>query len=783
MPGALDGIRVFDWTLYGVGPFASALLGSLGAEVIKIEGPKGDPQIGIPPTVGGVSAFYINFNLNKQCVTLDLKNESERETALKLLTTCDVFLNNMRLGTPEKLGLGYDTVSRINPRIVYCVCTGYGSTGPLAELGGGDPMVQAFCGWTSITGQPDGRGELLRQMHQIDMNASIYVVAAILEALYARERTGAGQSIDISMLSTAIAMQRTRLVEHMIAPTPPRPLGSAVSSAVPHQAFRCEDREYLAVGVEEDSQWQGLCSALGAEALASDPRYTSNRGRLRHREELVPRLEEIFATRPLAWWKLQLERHGVPCARLFDFERLRHHPQVARNRYLPDVSTPWGSVVTGGVPWRLSATPGRMRGGSRPDEDTRRIVAAVAEVELRPSASPEPCTELPDGPLGGLLVAELSQGVAGPYCGELLADAGARVIKVEPAAGDFARQLGPQVGAPGGPAFLAVNRNKESAVFEGKHGRRALRSLLARADVVLQDFSDVRGRPLRPTYRTVARDNPEVVFASFSPFGERGPMRALPGSELVIQFMAGIPAGLGRIGDPPIRLGADACSVYAGVYGFQAVLAALFHRSRSGKGQRVAVSLLGSTLHVKGPFWVSQTAPEQWGPPHLEAWTEPPQHGLPTKDLPVMFGFPRYSQTGLRAILQELGADPADADLIWGAAGARRGSGEIRGIWERAFARHTSAEIFEVFARHRGEILVYNTYPSLLNHPQVQALDMVHPVEHPQLGSVPLLGPAWRLQGTPERAFRSPPPLLGQHTDAVLRELEPPGSDSKEFRS
>ncbi len=247
--------------------------------------------------------------------------------------------------------------------------------------------------------------------------------------------------------------------------------------------------------------------------------------------------------------------------------------------------------------------------------------------------------------------------------------------------------------------------------------------------------------------------------------------------------MAGIPAGLGRIGDPPIRLGADACSVYAGVYGFQAVLAALFHRSRSGKGQRVAVSLLGSTLHVKGPFWVSQTAPEQWGPPHLEAWTEPPQHGLPTKDLPVMFGFPRYSQTGLRAILQELGADPADADLIWRAAGARRGSGEIRGIWERAFARHTSAEIFEVFARHRGEILVYNTYPSLLNHPQVQALDMVHPVEHPQLGSVPLLGPAWRLQGTPERAFRSPPPLLGQHTDAVLRELEPPGSDSKEFRS
>ncbi|MCH2171925.1 CoA transferase [Myxococcota bacterium] len=773
MSGPLDGIRVFDWTLYGVGPFAGMLFGALGAEVIKVEGPNGDPQFSIPPTIGGAAALYISFNLNKRCVTIDLKSEQGRREAIELLRTADVFVNNMRRGTPEKYGLGWEDLRQYNPRLVYCACTGYGNTGPMADVGGGDPMVQAFCGWTSTSGTPGGRGELLRQQQQIDMNASAYLVAAVLEALYARERSGMGQAIDLSMLSASINKQRTRILEFLVEDRQPDLLGSAASSSAPHQAFQCQDREWLAVGVETEPQWAALCTALDSPSLASDSRFSTNLLRVTHRKELEDVLSKIFAAFPLAWWKLQLARNAVPCARLHDFERLRHHPQVKRNQFLPEMDTPWGKVSVGGIPWKFMKTPASLRASNLPGADTQSV---FSEAESRNSKAPEQVSPkadlLTEGALSGVRVVELSQGIGGPYCGELLADAGADVVKVEPIEGDWLRSWAPRVDEDRSAAFLSVNRNKRSVVLSGREGRETFSKLLESADVVIADFCDATGRLNRPTYATLKKSNPNVIFCSLSAHGEQGPMARIPGTELTVQFMAGIPAGLGQIGEPPVRLGTDACFLYAGIYAYQGVMAALLHRKRTGEGQKVAVSALGATLNLKSPLWTCQSDPEQWGPPHMGAWTDPPQHGFSTLDLPVMIGFPRYSHEDLKRIFSELDADPSDADIIWEARGdfAKTRTPEVISAWERTFANHTARKIEEVFARHNGEILIYNDYPSLREHPQVREIGSMTEVPNSDGNADPTLAPAWRLLGTPGQPLRSAAPTLGQHTAEILNE-------------
>ncbi len=771
MAGPLSGILVFDWTRLAECPFAGGLLGPLGAEGIKGEGPEGDWQITVPPTMNGVALLYIGFNMNKRCVTLDVKKPQEYQAALRLLATCDVFLNNMRAGTPEKLGLGYDVVSRYNPRIVYCLGTGFGREGPMAKTAAGDGQIQAFGGWSSIQGQPGGRGELFRQNFHMDLNSSLHLTASILEALYAREKTGLGQFIDCSMVGAAMALQRTRLAEYLATGNPPPLLGSACSTAVPHQAFKCQDQQYLAVGVEDDSQWQRLCAALDAKDLAADQRLADNPGRVRLRDELIPSLESIFRSKPLAWWLLQLQKQHVPCGRIWDFELLKYHPQTVQNHFMLDLNTPWGRVYTGGAPWAFSNTPARMGLGSSPGQDTEALVEETrsASLDAKPAI---PQGTLRGGPLSGLTVVELTQGFAGPYCGQLLADGGATVIKVEPPEGDHARKLGPPFQGGESATFLSLNRNKKSVVLRGAGAKANLDKLLKQADVVLADWTDSEGRRKRPSYRQVAALNPKVVFCNLSPFGEKGPLAHQPGSELVIQFMIGLPTGFGRIGDPPVRAGADLVQLSTGVYAYQAIVAALYHRHRTGEGQSISVSLLGCMMNLKGPFWCCQTAPEQWGPPVMGNWTDPPHHGYVTKTTPIFMGMSRFTAADIEAIITELGADLADVKIICDSMDSweKKLAPEVTSAWERAFSKRTAEEISDIIGRHNGEILPVNDYPSLVKHPQTNVLDMLRVVEHPTAGRVTLIGAPWRLHATPEPMSWAPPPLLGQHTEEVLRE-------------
>jgi crotonobetainyl-CoA:carnitine CoA-transferase CaiB-like acyl-CoA transferase len=309
MAKILDGIRVFDLTLAAVGPWATKLLGALGADVIKVEAPGGDRlSHAVPPMIKGNSVLYISANHNKRMIELDLKKEADRAIALKIIEKSDIFVQNMRPGAVERLGLGYDVVSRFNPRMIYVAASAYGRIGPMAGEAGIDPTVQAFCGWCGITGPEHGRGEIYRHLAHLDITTSTTIIQAVLQALIARERTGRGQLIEIEMLTAGMALQTTRLAEYFATGEQPAPLGSAAATTAPHQAFECEDHRYLAVGVERDEQWAGFCRALKLDELISDPRFATNPLRVTHRAELIPILAELFRTKPSAWWIIRLNK-------------------------------------------------------------------------------------------------------------------------------------------------------------------------------------------------------------------------------------------------------------------------------------------------------------------------------------------------------------------------------------------------------------------------------------------------------------------------------------------
>jgi crotonobetainyl-CoA:carnitine CoA-transferase CaiB-like acyl-CoA transferase len=380
MAGILDGIRIFDLTIAAVGPWATKLLGALGADVIKVEMPGGDAlSHAVPPRIQGSSVLYISANHNKRMIELNLKTEADRAVALELAGRSDVFVNNMRPGAVDRLGLSYAAVSQVNPRIVYVLACAYGRNGPMAGEAGIDPTVQAFGGWCSITGPDHGRGEMFRHLAHIDLTTATVVAQAALQGLLARERTGEGQFIEVEMLRAAMAIQTTRLAEYFATGTQPPPLGSASSTTVPHQAFACADGKYLAVGVVSEDQWPRMCQALGLEHLIADPRFVSNPERVTHRTDLIPLLAERFKTKPAAWWMLRLSKARVPNGPFMGFQELRYHPQAIASGGITEIDTPhWGHLSVDGLPWQFDRTPaGPIRAGGLPGEHAAEILAEL----------------------------------------------------------------------------------------------------------------------------------------------------------------------------------------------------------------------------------------------------------------------------------------------------------------------------------------------------------------------------------------------------------------------
>jgi crotonobetainyl-CoA:carnitine CoA-transferase CaiB-like acyl-CoA transferase len=357
----LKGIRVLDLTRVLAGPYCAMLLGDMGAEVIKIEEPgKGDDTRGWPPFSGGQSTYFMSVNRNKQSVTLNLKASEGRELLKKLVKKSDVLLENFRTGTMEKLGLGYATLAKLNPRLVYCAMSGFGESGPESHRGGYDLIVQAESGVMDLTGFPDGPPVKVGNSIA-DLVTGMSGAHGVTLALLARQRTRRGQKVEVAMLDVMASLLTYQAGMYLNAGRTPARRGNEHPSIVPYEVFKAAD-SYLVLGVANNSLWERCCAALDRPDLVKDARYATEASRVENRATLVPLLNEILGTKPAEEWLTRLEAAGVPAG------RIRTVPEVCESAHLRArdmvVSLPHakaGKVRMMGVPIRLHGTPGKAR--------------------------------------------------------------------------------------------------------------------------------------------------------------------------------------------------------------------------------------------------------------------------------------------------------------------------------------------------------------------------------------------------------------------------------------
>lgn len=361
MEAALSDVVVIDLSRVLAGPYCTMILGDLGATVLKIEQPgKGDDtrQFG-PPYVGGESAYYLGLNRNKQSITLDFATPEGKERLLGLLKNATVLVENFRPGTLAHHGLDYATLHEVYPGLIYCSISGYGQTGPSADLPGYDFVAQAESGIMSVTGEAEG--EQVRVGSPVgDVSAGLFGATAILAALHYRTRTGKGQHIDLSLLESTMSLLSNVSSNYLISGKEAARYGNGHPNIVPYQTFPTADG-HVVIACANDRHYQGLCRLLDREDLATDPRFATNPLRVVNRAELVAEMEKSFRQRTTAEWLPKLRAASIPSGPINSISQAFTAPQIQARGLVWECEHPTaGSIKLVGSPMRLSETPTRL---------------------------------------------------------------------------------------------------------------------------------------------------------------------------------------------------------------------------------------------------------------------------------------------------------------------------------------------------------------------------------------------------------------------------------------
>ncbi|KAG0355676.1 hypothetical protein BG005_005379 [Podila minutissima] len=371
LPGPLDGIRVLDLTRVLAGPYCTQLLGDLGAEVIKIENPRGgdDTRAWGPPfapnkdpkdTSPRESAYFLGVNRNKKSITVNLRSGQGRQLVHDLVKKVDVLVENYVPGKLDEMGLGYKELAELNPKLIYTSITGYGQTGPYRSRPGYDVMIEAEAGLMYITGEEDGTPVKVG-VAVTDLTTGLYAHGAIMAALLARARTGRGQHIDCSLLDAQIATLANIASSYLIAGQEAKRMGTSHPSIVPYQVLPSSD-SHIMIGAGNDGQFKILCNVLGLDELVQDNRFRTNKDRVQHRAELIGLLTTRLRTKSNQEWLAALEGRGIPFAPINNLEQTFQHPQVLARDMVRTVEHPKaGKIKVTGIPIKYSETKPSIR--------------------------------------------------------------------------------------------------------------------------------------------------------------------------------------------------------------------------------------------------------------------------------------------------------------------------------------------------------------------------------------------------------------------------------------
>lgn len=362
MSGPLTGFVVVDLTRVLSGPYCTMILADLGARVIKVEQPgKGDDtRHWGPPFLGAESAYFLSINRNKESVTLDFKPKEGRAILEQLIATADVFVENFRPGTIDRIGFGWEALHAKHPRLVYASISGYGQTGPRRDEAGYDAVMQAEGGLMSVTGDPDRPGYRLG-VAITDMVSGLYCAQGITAALLARERSGQGQRVDIGMLDTTAALLTYQAANWFATGKVPPRQGNRHATIAPYETFTTMDGD-IVVAVGNDPTWQKFCPAIGLPALAEDPRFTTNKDRMANYEAMRPPIDAVFRTKTTAEWVTILNQAGVANGEVRNIGQMLTDPQLEAREMIKTLMHPTvGATRVIGAPIKFSETASSVR--------------------------------------------------------------------------------------------------------------------------------------------------------------------------------------------------------------------------------------------------------------------------------------------------------------------------------------------------------------------------------------------------------------------------------------
>ncbi len=613
----LSGLLVVEFCQFLAGPSAGLRLADLGARVIKIERPgtgEAGRQVAIKNLfVEGSSLVFHTINRNKESYAADLKNPTDLALVKQLLARADVMTHNFRPGIMEKIGLGYDNVRALNPRLIYGVVTGYGPTGPWAAKPGQDLLIQSMSGLAYLSGTA-ADGPTPFGIAVADIICGSHFAQGLLAALVRRDRTGQGALVEVSLLESVLDMQFELLTTHFNdgGQLPQRGAARGTAHAylsAPYGIYATQDG-FLALAM---GNLDKLDKLLDTGILADYPTASSW---FEGRDDISARLAAKLREQPTAAWLAQLEPLGIWCAEVLNYQQATASPgfevlgmkqlvKLADGQQLPTTRCP---IRIDGE--RLHSD----KAAPKPGRDTQTI---QAEFGLSVSGSPLSDNHKPESisartsnqqletrnqkPLQNLLVVDFSQFLSGPSAALRLADLGARVIKIErPETGDICRHLYTSNVVLNGESsvFHAINRNKESFAVDLKNeaDKAHVWELLARADVVMHNYRPGVMERLGFDYASVKAQNPNVVYGEISGYGPEGPWRDKPGQDLLLQSVSGLTLLSGNADAGPVPMGLSIVDMLAGAHLAQGLLACLVRRGRSGAGGLVQVSMLESAI-------------------------------------------------------------------------------------------------------------------------------------------------------------------------------------------
>jgi crotonobetainyl-CoA:carnitine CoA-transferase CaiB-like acyl-CoA transferase len=370
----LEGIKVLDFSIAVAAPFGGAMLADMGAEVIKVERVQGEvTRQGLPAGIDDMldtsavgkmpdKADWMAFNRGKKDLAIDIRSEKGLEIVLKLAKESDVVLQSFRPGVAERLGIGYDAISKINPKIIYCSFSGYGEAGPVAHRAGGDMWSQAMSGIVSVTGYPGG-GPQMVPLPACDHVGGMLVAYAVMTALFVRERTGLGQALTVNNLDAALYLQFSGFAEYLAGGRMPLKEGRSYQPP-PFGPFRAKDGDVLTI-FGTGTLWPAFCKVVGVEYLADDPRFGTDAARWEHREEIGKLLDEAFGKKTRAEWAQAFRDAKMRCDPCLTYDEVIVHPQLAANDIICTVDHPTrGEIKMLGIPVKLKKTPGKPQGPS-----------------------------------------------------------------------------------------------------------------------------------------------------------------------------------------------------------------------------------------------------------------------------------------------------------------------------------------------------------------------------------------------------------------------------------